>query len=380
MSDGKLRFRTQAIRRELPSDHHEMAPVTEPSIVSYGSENRTAMELQLALSELATEARPQTVARYLLPDGVRLEDIEVLVGRPELPGRLGRKLSITVTVAIVPEPRPDAGPAGHWVFIPALEHACYVDRTESIPDRVAAELAVLPAALALDADGWRRLLSYAPARLEEVVVELSTTPLAEIQGRKALAEAERRRVATATLDHAGRRLEGAEPGAAARRARGAARRARADPRRAGAPRRPARSARRPPADRARRRVGERARKAPDLGHLGRRAGRWRERARRVAGARRRGARGRRGARRDPLLRRLRRAVRRPPRRGRHRSRRRAAPPRRRRPRAHDRRATPVALDRAERRDVSLVGSMLRVTVPPTDPETTTAACGAWVAH
>ncbi|HSK03137.1 MAG TPA: AAA family ATPase, partial [Kofleriaceae bacterium] len=41
---------------------------------------------------------------------------------------------------------------------------------------------------------------------------------------------------------------------------------------------------------------------------------------------------------------------------------------------------PVALDRAERRDVSLVGSMLRVTVPPTDPATTVAACQAWAAH
>ncbi len=39
--------------------------------------------------------------------------------------------------------------------------------------------------------------------------------------------------------------------------------------------------------------------------------------------------------------------------------------------------TAVALDRAERRDVSLIGGMLRVTVSPTDPETTVAACQAW---
>ena len=380
MSDGKLRFRTQAIRRELPSDHHEMAPVTEPSIVSYGSENRTAMELQLALSELATEARPQTVARYLLPDGVRLEDIEVLVGRPELPGRLGRKLSITITVAIVPEPRPDAGPAGHWVFIPALEHACYVDRTESIPDRIVAELAVLPAALALDADGWRRLLSYAPARLEEVVVELSTTPLAEIQGRKALAEAERRRVATATLDHAGRRLEAPSPApplvgreallgelgrildAPARRGvllvgeEAAGKTALVAAWASAHPKRPiwATSA------------AELVAGASGLGE-------WQERVAEVLAAAEaldailyfddfgalfadRPAEG--GIDLGSALRRH----------------------------VVDGRVrvigelTPVALDRAERRDVSLVGSMLRVTVPPTDPETTTAACRAWVAH
>ena len=42
--------------------------------------------------------------------------------------------------------------------------------------------------------------------------------------------------------------------------------------------------------------------------------------------------------------------------------------------------TAVALDRAERRDVSLIGAMLRVHVPPTDPPTTIAACRAWAAH
>ena len=41
--------------------------------------------------------------------------------------------------------------------------------------------------------------------------------------------------------------------------------------------------------------------------------------------------------------------------------------------------TAAALDRAERRDVSLIGAMLRIQVPPTDPETTIAACLAWVA-
>src|SRR6185312_4024523 len=42
--------------------------------------------------------------------------------------------------------------------------------------------------------------------------------------------------------------------------------------------------------------------------------------------------------------------------------------------------TSVALDRAERMDVSLIGAMLRVTVAPTDPPTTIAACQAWAEH
>jgi ATP-dependent Clp protease ATP-binding subunit ClpC len=213
VSNDKLAFATLALRRALPSDWFELAPVAAPAIVSYGSEGQTAMELPLALSELADESRPTTVARLLLPDGVRLQDIEVPFARPELPGRLGRSQLVTITVAIVPDARPDEpiGPAGYWVFVPVLGHACYVGRKEDLARRLTDELATLPSALALDADGWRRLLSYAPATLEPVAVELSTTPLAQATGRKALADAERKRLAAVTLDSAGRRMEPVRP-------------------------------------------------------------------------------------------------------------------------------------------------------------------------
>ncbi|HSR96930.1 MAG TPA: AAA family ATPase, partial [Kofleriaceae bacterium] len=225
MSDDKLAFMTLALRRALPSEWFELSPVAAPAIASYGSEGQTAMELPLALSELADESRPTTVARLLLPDGVRLQDIEVPFARPELPGRLGKSQTVTITVAIVPDVRPDVRPdarpdarpddpvvpAGYWVFVPALRHACYVGRKEDLARRLTDELATLPSALALDADGWRRLLSYAPATLEPVAVELSTTPLAQATGRKALADAERKRLAAVTLDSAGRRMEPVRP-------------------------------------------------------------------------------------------------------------------------------------------------------------------------
>ena len=304
----------------------------------------------------------------------------MLVGRPELPGRLGRKFPVTITIAIVPEPRPDAGPSGHWVFIPVLEHACYVDRTESIADRVQAELTVLPAALGLGVDGWRRLLGHAPARLEEVLVELSTTPIAEVTGRKALADAERKRVALAALDHAGRRLEAPHPPPPL-----VGREALLDEltRILDAP------ARRSVLLVGEEAAGKSALVAAWAGGRGKRPvwatsaaelvagasglGEWQERVAEVLAA---------AEALDAILyfddfgalfadrpseggidlgSALRRHV-------------------------VDARVrvigelTPVALDRAERRDVSLVGAMLRVTVPPTDPATTVAACHAWAAH
>ena len=211
--DAKLTFTTLALRRAaavratsrlapvVVAEHHR---VRQPRIAR-------AIELPLALSELPDEARPTTVARLLLPDGVRARDDRGRA-RPHraLPGRLGRRIPSDASPSSscrsrAPTP---ARPAGHWVFVPVLEHACYVDAQARISRRaLAAELAVLPAALALDLDGWRRLITYAPAELEPIEVELATTPLAEAQGRKALADAERKRLALATLDGAGRRLE-----------------------------------------------------------------------------------------------------------------------------------------------------------------------------
>ena len=219
MSDegqARLRIATLALRRVMGSDYHELAPVAAAAITSYGEEDRTRGELELALSELADEHRPATIARLQLPDGVRLERVAIRVERSGVPDKLARPIEATIVVVVVPEPRAEGGKltgelAGSWVFIPVLDHACYVDRREDLHTRVAEEIAVLPAALALDLDGWKRMLTWADPSLEPLEVELATTPLAQAKGRKALAEAERRRRAYATLDAAGRRLRAKQP-------------------------------------------------------------------------------------------------------------------------------------------------------------------------
>jgi ATP-dependent Clp protease ATP-binding subunit ClpC len=210
MSDPKLRFETLLLRRELPSGNAEATPVAAPAIVSYGPAQRTLDELQLALSELPDESRPTSVARLLLPDGVRVVDVEVRVKRPALTGRLARATDVTVNVTLIPELRADGTTAGQWAFVPAIDHACFIGPKEDIATRIADELANLPAALDLDLDGWRRLLSWAPAELVPMEVELATTPLAQVKGARALATEERRRRAIATLDAAGRRVVAAD--------------------------------------------------------------------------------------------------------------------------------------------------------------------------
>jgi len=207
-SDGetKLRFTTLAYRRVLASDYDELAPLVLPALTTYGSEDRTRTELSLALSELPEESKPATVARLLFPDGVRLEQVECELKRTEQTGRLGRAQKATVTVIVVPEMRPEGDVAGHWVFVPTLDHACFVDRKGNIAKRVQEELEVLPSALALGLDQWRRLMTWVPSSVEPIEVELATTPLAQVKGRKALAEAERRRQAQVTLASAGRQV------------------------------------------------------------------------------------------------------------------------------------------------------------------------------
>jgi ATP-dependent Clp protease ATP-binding subunit ClpC len=207
VSEAKLRFTTLAVRRSLASEHEEMAPIASPQVCAYGSEDKARGELELALSELPDETRPASVARLLLPDGVRVEHVDVELPRADMPGRLAREQRARIPVVVVPEPREGVPPSGHWVFVPVIGHGCYVARGESIEQRLAAELALLPSALALDLDGWKRLVTWAPTTLEPIEVELATTPLQQAKGRKALAEAERRRQALATLEAAGHRIK-----------------------------------------------------------------------------------------------------------------------------------------------------------------------------
>jgi hypothetical protein len=103
MSETKLRFMTLALRRNMASDHDELAPIVLPQATAYGTEERTRTELELALSELPDEARPATVARLMFPDGVRLEYVEVELARTDLEGRLAKPQRATVPVIVVPK-------------------------------------------------------------------------------------------------------------------------------------------------------------------------------------------------------------------------------------------------------------------------------------
>ena len=216
MSDDRLRLETLALRRAMASDYDELSPVAASTVTAYGEEDRTRAELELALSELADETRPPTIARLQLPEGVRLEHVEVELVRAGVPDRLARPLAFTITVVVVPEPRVELDIvskeiSGSWVFIPVLDHACYVDRKQDLHERVRDEVAVLPAALALDLDGWKRLATWAESSLEPLQLELATTPLVAAKSKKGLADAERKRQARTTLDAAGRKLSAAAP-------------------------------------------------------------------------------------------------------------------------------------------------------------------------
>ena len=91
MSETKLRFTTLAVRRSLASEHEEMAPIASPQVCAYGSEDKARGELELALSELPDETRPASVARLLLPDGVRIEHVDVELPRIERLGMVVRE-------------------------------------------------------------------------------------------------------------------------------------------------------------------------------------------------------------------------------------------------------------------------------------------------
>ena len=123
------------------------------------------------------------------------------LARPELAGRLARPAARDDHRRRRPRaaPRIAGAQPGHWVFVPVLDHACFVDAQRGSHERARAELAVLPAALALDLDGWRRLLTWAPTtpraargRARDHAARTGEGPQGARRGRAQAARASRR--------------------------------------------------------------------------------------------------------------------------------------------------------------------------------------------
>lgn len=194
MADRTSTVTTWALARVLPGGATTWAPVVAPELCAFGDDDEAPEELKVFLSEhLATVAAPQA-ARYFVPAGLEVRTVRarLAVGADTKP-RSPRP--VDVTCVVVPY-----GPEGRdrFVLVPALGAACFVDRRESIDEVAAREIERLCAASGLDGDDWRRLLPPLEATVEplEVVVRFRAAT-ATTEDR---VKAEERRRAEALLD------------------------------------------------------------------------------------------------------------------------------------------------------------------------------------
>ncbi len=206
----QLRLDTLVLRRDLWSGQTTFAPAAEPQLLCHGDEFGALSELRLLLSEVLGSARPARLTRHLLPPGTALTQVTVPITRRSLPPRLRVPLPIAFTCITVPQGR-DA-----WVFVPAIDHTFYLRSGEELAAAARAEIARVVTALdggeggqggggggAADLLG---MLPVAAVELEPLDAFIVADAAAASASRKAALDDERRRLAIETLDEAGEKL------------------------------------------------------------------------------------------------------------------------------------------------------------------------------
>ncbi|MCA9675151.1 MAG: ATP-dependent Clp protease ATP-binding subunit, partial [Myxococcales bacterium] len=203
----QLRLDTLVLRRDLWSGRVTVAPAAEAALVCHGDVDDAMGELRLLLALVLGESRPARIARHLLPPGTSVATVTVPIIRRELPPRLRTPLPIAFTCVLVPQGR------DRWVMVPVIGHTFYLRAGEDLTAIARQEIARVVTAMEGGREGEQGreadLLALLPPRAAQLVpldVFVAADTEAAATSRKAALEDERRRQATEILDDAGERL------------------------------------------------------------------------------------------------------------------------------------------------------------------------------
>ncbi|MCE9577491.1 MAG: AAA family ATPase [Deltaproteobacteria bacterium] len=210
MADAPLRIDTLVLRRELWSDAVTAAPAGATAFVAHGDDDDAVEEVRLFLVGALAITAPTPVMRHLLPGGTALAIIAVELRRVDLPAKLRTPIHAAIAVITVPDVVGDAAPRGTWVFVPALGHTFHAARGADLAVVVPDEIRRVIAASDLSPAAWLKLLPPAASELVPIAVELDLRGAGSIANRRTLLEDERRRRAERTLDEVGARWEPSE--------------------------------------------------------------------------------------------------------------------------------------------------------------------------
>jgi ATP-dependent Clp protease ATP-binding subunit ClpC len=164
---GTLDFATPLLCQQLWNGDHQAFPVASPKLTSHASTLEACLaEQRLFLEDYLSNAEPDVLAHFSLPEKVRIEMIEVLAPRADLPKRLFKPTTLELATVAVPLPQET------WVFIPALDHTVYVARNQNLLETVRADVERVLAAREPTSHEYLRLLPPKSVSLETVQLKL----------------------------------------------------------------------------------------------------------------------------------------------------------------------------------------------------------------
>ncbi|HEX8822784.1 MAG TPA: AAA family ATPase [Archangium sp.] len=164
---GTLDFSTPLVCQQLWSGDHQAFPLAAPALTSHASTREACLaEQRLFLEEHLSRAEPEDLSRFSFPEQARIEMLEILAPRADLPKRLVNPTTLEMVTVVVPLPEET------WVFVPALDHTVYVGRNQDLRETVRADVERLIAAREPTAHEYLRLLPPKSVTLETVQLQL----------------------------------------------------------------------------------------------------------------------------------------------------------------------------------------------------------------
>jgi ATP-dependent Clp protease ATP-binding subunit ClpC len=164
---GTLDFATTVLCQQLWNGDHQAFPVASPKLTSHASTLEACLsEQRLFLEDYLSHAEPDVLAHFALPEKVRLEMIEVLAPRADLPKRLFKPTTLELATVAVPLAQET------WVFVPALDHTVYVARNQDLVETVRADVERLLTAREPTSHEYLRLLPPKSVSLETVQLRI----------------------------------------------------------------------------------------------------------------------------------------------------------------------------------------------------------------
>jgi ATP-dependent Clp protease ATP-binding subunit ClpC len=195
---ASLEITTQLVVEELWGGDVVVYPVADLSLVSCGAPAASMTEQRMFLAEYLSRVPPQTVARFVLPDGTRLRSVDVIIPREDLPHRLEVKTPLAIPCLVIPAGK-DA-----WVVALPLRYTLYVTADEDLEEAVRSEVRRMVAAQEPSALEYLSFFPTREQRLESVTLDIERTERAPAGRaaslRKAVADRQKRKRAVEVLE------------------------------------------------------------------------------------------------------------------------------------------------------------------------------------